>query len=138
MSLSRPCENYISISLLQGLVNTFLKLFSFPLYRSPSRDNLIILSSSLTIVNYFFKLFRFFKLTSLARQLNYSIKSYPSLSSSFSNFFRFFSYYIFWKFYNEVSHLALLKNICFAIFEYVLISFYIMLLFFLLCGQGEE
>ena len=90
MSLSRPCDNYISISLLQGLVNTFLKLFSLPLYRSPSRDNSIILSSSLTIVNYFFKLFRFFKLTSLARQLNYSIKSYPSLSSSFSCFFHFF------------------------------------------------
>ena len=88
--MSRPCDNYISISLLQGLVNTFLKLFSFPLYRSPSRDNSIILSSSLTIVNYFFKLFRFFKLTSLARQLNYSIKSYPSLSSSFSCFFHFF------------------------------------------------
>ncbi|HFU3867443.1 TPA: hypothetical protein ACGO3B_001239, partial [Streptococcus suis] len=38
----------------------------------------------------FLNFFRFFKLTSLARQLNYSIKSYPSLSSSFSCFFHFF------------------------------------------------
>ncbi|HFI0557766.1 TPA: hypothetical protein ACGO4B_001846, partial [Streptococcus suis] len=38
----------------------------------------------------FLNFFRFFKLTSLARQLNYSIRSYPSLSSSFSCFFHFF------------------------------------------------
>ncbi len=115
--MSRPCDNYISISLLQGLVNTFLNFFRSLCIDRPQETTQLFYHLHLLLSTAFLNFFRFFKLTSLARQLNYSIKYYPSLSSSFSCFFTF----LFLTIQYESSIMKLATSLCSKIF--VLLSF---------------